>query len=194
MAEPSTRNVAAAKPAVGGGVLYAPAGTVVPTDASTPLDAAFLPLGYISDNGIEPSRDTSVDKVKAWGGDVIAALVSDDSRSFKFTLYEIFHDEVQKFVYGADNVTATAASTTAGSTLAVLDKATKPEDTVLVFEMKFEGKKRRVVVPVADSTVSGEGKYADNELGSYEITVEALKDDSGVRVYDYLANDDKLAA
>lgn len=194
MAEPSTRNVAAAKPAVGGGVLFGPLGTALPTDATSALDAAFTPLGYISDDGVQPSRDTSVDKIKAWGGDVIAALVSDDSRSFKFTLYELYHDAVQKFVYGADNVTATAATTTTGSTLAVLDKATKPDDVVLVFEMKFEGKKRRVVVPVSDPTISDEGAWADNSLGSYEVTVEALKDDSGVRVYDYLANDDLAAA
>lgn len=193
MGQPSTRNVAAAKPAVGGGVLYAPRGTALPADGSTALDVAFKPLGYISEDGIEPTRDTSVDKIKAWGGDVIAALVSDDSRSFKFTLYEIFSGDVQKFVYGEENVTVTDATSSTGSTLTILDKATKPEDCVLVFEMKFEGKKRRVVVAAADSTVSAEGKYADNELGSYEITVEALKDDTGTRVYDYLVNDDKTA-
>lgn len=193
MAEPSTRNVAAAKPAVGGGVLYAPLGTALPSDASTALDAAFVPLGYISDDGVEPDRSTDTEKIKAWGGDVIAALVSDDSRSFKFTVYETYYAAVQKFVYGDDNVTATAAGAGVGSTLTVLDKATKPDDCVLVFEMKFGDKKRRVVVPNADSSVTGEGPWQDNALSSYEITCEALKDDAGVRVYDYMVNDDATA-
>ncbi len=194
MGAPSTKNVAAFKPDVGGGVLYAPAGTALPTDADTALDTAFVPLGYLSEDGIQPNRDTSIDKVKAWGGDVVAALKTDDSRSFVFTLYEVFSGDVEKFVYGADNVTVTAATTSEGTKLAIQDKATKPEDCVLVFEMKYEDKKRRVVIPLADSSVTSEGAYTDGGLGSYEITTEALKDDSGVRVYDYYSNDDLAAA
>lgn len=193
MAAPETKNVAAAKPSAGGGVYYAPLATALPTDASTALAVAYKPLGYISEDGIVPSRDTSVDKVKAWGGDVVAALLTDESRGFAFTLLEVFSEEVNKFVYGAANVTVTVASPTVGTKVAVQDTGYKPDNCVLVFDMKHGLKRRRVVVPVADSSVTGEEAFTDGGLHAYEITVEALKNAAGVRVFDYMENDDKTA-
>jgi hypothetical protein len=46
---------------------------------------------------------------------------------------------------------------------------------------------------VADPVVTGEEPYADGSLSAYTVSVEALKNTSGVRVYDYLENDDKTA-
>ena len=194
MASPSTRNVAAAKPLVGGGVYRAPLGTVLPTDATTALSAEFEALGYVSEAGVVPTRDTSVDKIKAWGGDIVAALLTDESRSFEFTLLEVFSEAVQGFVHGEDNVTATAAGAGTNSTLAIVDKGGKPEQQVLVFDMRHGDKRRRVVVPVADPTVTGEEAWTDGSLSAYAVTVEAIKDDSGARVYEYLENDDATAA
>lgn len=192
MATPSTKNVASAKPAVGGGISYAVSGTALPTTATAALAAAYKPLGYIGEDGLVPTRDTSVDKVRAWGGDVVAALLTDESSSFQFTLLEIFQQEVNNFVYGSANVTFTAAVPgTSPSKLAILDKGGKPAAGVFVFDMFYGGKKMRIVVAVADSVVSGENPYVDTSVGGYEITVEALKDNAGVRVYRYFENDDQ---
>lgn len=190
MGTPNTRNVAAAKPGVSGGVYRATLGTTLPTDATTALAGGFTALGYISDAGITPTRDTSVEKIKAWGGDIVAALLADESRSFEFTLLEQFSKDVQEFVHGAANVTHVAASGPNGSTTVVSDKGGKPDQQVLVFEMRHGSKKRRVVVPVADPVISGEEPWTDNSLSAYTVTVEAIKDTSGVRVYEYLLNDD----
>lgn len=190
MAAPSTTNVGSMKPYAGGGVYHAVAGTALPTNASTALDAAYKALGYVSEDGIKPSRDTSIEKIKAWGGDVVAALLTDDSRSFEFTLLEVFFDEVNKYLYGTANVTVTPPTTSAGTKLAVLDKAYKPNNEILVFDMKYGLKRRRLVIPIADASVTGEEPYTDGGLSAYTLTIEALKDASGVRVYDYLENDD----
>lgn len=189
MTAPEVTNVAGLKPFSGGGVWYAPLATVLPTDATTTLDAAYKALGYISDAGVKPSRDTSIDKKKAWGGDIIAALLTDDSRSFEFTLLELFSDEVSKWIYGSSNVTVTNATTASGTKLSIQDKAFKPDNCRLVLEMKYGTKRRRLVIAVADVSVSGEEPYVDGDLTGYTVTVEALKDASGVRVYDYLVND-----
>lgn len=192
MAAPNTRNVSAAQPKVGGGVYWAPLGTALPTDSSTALAAAYKALGYVSDAGITPSRDTSVDKPKAWGGDTVAALQTDESLSYEWTLIEVFSDEVRKFVHGSANVTLTPPAAGVGGKLAILDKGGKPANCVLVFDMKYGAKTRRVVLPVADNTVSGEAPFSDSDLSAFTLTSEALKDTSGVRVYEYTQNDDGL--
>lgn len=192
---PQTKNVAAVKPSkTTGGISYAPLGSPLPTDASTALDGAFKPLGYIGDDGVQPSRDTSIEKVKAWGGDVIAALLTDDSQSFVFKLREVFAQNVNEFVYGAENVVVTPATSGAGTKTAIQDKAYKPDDCILVIDGFHGGKKMRVVVPAADSVVTAEDPYVDGSVTGYEVTVEALKDASGVRAYRYYENDDRLSA
>lgn len=180
--------------AFGGAVHYAPLGTTLPTDATTALDASFVGLGLVTEDGLQPTRDVSTDKPKDWNGDVIALLKTDDSKSFVFTLVEVFSDAVQKFLYGSDNVSVTAATSSEGTQIAVQDKAVDIDDCVLVFDLKYKDKKRRIVVPVANCVNTAEGQANVSNLSSYEITAEATKDDSGVRVYDYLQNDDVAAA
>ena len=193
MAAPDARNVAAAKPYAGGGIYWAPAGTPLPVDAANALDAAFKPLGYISNDGVQPSRETNIEKKTAWGGDVVAALLADESRSFEFTLWEVFYDEVQKFVHGAENVVVTPATASTGTATAILDKGGKRPNVVLVFDMLHAKKRRRLVVGNADYNVTGELPYVDNDLSGYTVQVEAIKDETGVRVHEYLVQDDKAA-
>lgn len=186
-----TQNVAAFKPdKVTGGISYGPLNAVLPTDATTPLDQAFKALGYISEEGIQPSRDTSIDKLKAWGGDVVAALLTDDSQGFVFKAIEIFSENANKFLFGDSNVTFTAAAGASNTKIAITDKGYKIEDCVLVFDMFHGDKKARVVVPIADCAVTGEDPYVDGALTGFEVTVEALKDVSGTRVYRYYELDD----
>ena len=194
MVAPDARNVAAAKPYAGGGIYWADASAPIPVDAITPLGAAYRPLGYVSDDGIQPSRETNVEKKNAWGGDVVAALLADESRSFEFTLWEVFSDEVQRFVYGADNVVTTPATAEVGTQTAISDRGGKRPNVVLVFDMLHAGKRRRLVVGNADYNITGELPYVDNDLSGYTIQVEAVKDQSGVRVHEYNVQDDRLTA
>lgn len=192
MANPNTKNVAAAKPIAGGGIQSAVAGTALPTTAVIALNAAFKPLGYVSSDGLVPTRDTSVEKVRAWGGDVIAALLTDESTSYAYSLLEMFSQDVNNFVFGTANVTFTAAVPgTSPSKLSIQEKTSKPAQCVQVYDMFHGAKKMRVVVPVADPVISGERALVDGDVGGYEVTVEALKDPSGVRVYRYFENDDQ---
>lgn len=195
MAAPSTKNVGARKPMVGGGVYYVAGSTPLPTDASTELPADILAgaLGYISEDGIQPNRETNVEKIKAWGGDIVAALLEDESAAFEFTLLEVFSENVNKFVYGKDNVNITPATESTGTKVDVLDKGGKPEQGVLVFDMRHGSKRERVVVPVADPVVTGEEPWVDGSLTAYTVEVEAIKDASGTRVYRYLENDDRAS-
>lgn len=184
--------VASGKPALGGGVYHAPAGTALPTTASTALAAAYKALGAVSTEGLKPTRDTNVEKIRDWSGDVVASLLTDTSASFAFTLIDVFAQEVNNFVYDTANVTFTPAATGTPSKLAIVDKGTKPIDRVMVFEMRHGAKKMRIMVPVASPVISGEGAFVADNINSYEVEVEAIKDASGNRVYRYYENDDPL--
>lgn len=189
---PSARNVAAAKPYAGGGVFYAPAGTALPTNGYDPLSEAFIALGYLSNDGIQPQRETNVEKKAAFGGDVVASLLQDESRAFEFTLWEVFRRSVQEWIHGAENVTITPADADHGTQTSVRDVGGKRSNCVLVFELMHGTKRRRLVVGDADYVVTGEAPYTDNELTGYTVTVEAIKV-NGVRVHEYLVQDDRAA-
>lgn len=185
-------NVAAASPLVSGGILAAPKGTALPTDEATALNAAFKAFGYASESGLEPSGDGASRKdIKAWGGDVVASVLESKSiRKFKFTLTEVFNADVAKTVFGAANVTVTAATTTAGTKLAIQDKGDEPAEQAYVFDMFYGGKKMRVVVPNGQLVVTAESPMVDTDLMGYECEITCLPDGAGVRTYRYFANDD----
>lgn len=196
MSNPSTQNVGARKPMVGGGVYYVAGSTPLPTDATAELPEDILAgaLGYISEEGIQPTRETNVEKIKAWGGDIVAALLSDESASFEFTLLETFRKNVAEFVYSKDNVTFTPAAAGAPSKVDIIDKGGKPEQGVFVFDMKHGKKRERVIVPVGDPVITGEEPWTDSGLSAYTVEVEAIKDADGARIYRYMENDDALPA
>lgn len=179
------KRVAAAKPKIGGGLYWAPLGTALPTDASTTLAAEYIPLGPIHEEGITPSRDTSVEKVKEWDGSTLAQLLSDESRSFETLLYGVHDADVLRYLFSDANVEVVAASGETGTTISVKDVGGKPENAVLVMEMQYRGVKMRKVLPDADATITGEEAYQGSALMGFTLSVECLKDDSGVRVYEY---------
>lgn len=185
-------SVAASKPKVGGGMYYAPLGTALPTDESTALPAAYKALGPISEDGVQPSRDTSIEKVKEWDGSTLASLLTDESRSFEVVLYGVHDEDVNEFLFG-DNATVTAATASTGTRISIEDKGGKPDQAVLVFDMRHGAKRHRAIIPVGDVVITGENPWQGSSLKAYTLTVEALKDDNGVRVYEYL-DDGKFTA
>lgn len=93
--------------ALTGAVSYAPVGSTAPTDAETPLDAAFEDVGYISSDGVVETRDRSTSNIVAWqNADVIRSVVTEASLSVQFTMVET-KKEVLELFYGTavDDVT-----------------------------------------------------------------------------------------
>lgn len=186
-------NVIAGSPLVTGGILTAVKGTALPTSETTALNVAFKALGYAGENGLEPSGDaTSLKDIVAWGGDIVASLVENKSITrFKATLIETMNSDVAKYVFGAANVTTTAAvAGTSGTKLAILDKGDDILIQPFVFDMKYQGKKARIVAPLARGNITQELAWTDSDLTGYEVEWTCLPDPSGVRVYRYYANDD----
>ena len=175
-------NVSVGKPKVGGAIFRAPAGTALPTDAKSALNAAFASVGYISDSGVVNSNSPSSDSIKAWGGDTVGNYQTEKPDTFKFTMLESLRDTVLKAVYGDSNVTGTLTSG-----LTVKANSTEQESCAWVIDTILNGGYlKRLVIPSAKVTAVGDITYVDNQPIGYEVTLSAAPDSSGNTHYEYL--------
>lgn len=188
----NTANVAAASPVATGGMLVAPLGTPLPTSATAVLDVAFVPLGYISSDGVQNTGDpASSEDVFAWGGDLVATLETTGSiKRYTNKLIELYNPDVAEFLYGADNVTVVPAAGVDGTTIAIADKGEEIDQCVVVYDIKYKGKRKRIVVPLGQPQVTSEDPLVHTALEGTEVQVTCFKDDSGNRQYIYMVNDD----
>lgn len=172
----NVKNVVAGKPLAAGGVYRAPLGTALPTDETTALDAAFVSAGYIGEDGLTETQDRSTTKVRAWGGDTVKVLQTEFSLTYQFTFIESVKGSVLEAVYGADNVTTTAATSGSGAKHAVVVTADQLPHESYVFEVKDGDARIRIVIPDGQITEVGEIVYSDGDVIGYQVTVEAFRD------------------
>ena len=65
MAYGTATNVSVGKPGASGAIYRAPLGSTAPTDAETALDAAFVMLGYVSEDGLTNTNSPESDTIKS---------------------------------------------------------------------------------------------------------------------------------
>lgn len=175
-------NVSTGKPNISGAVFAAPIGTTLPTDATTALDAAFVCLGYVSEDGLTNNNEMDVSAIKAWGGAIVYRSLTELDDNFALTLIESENVDVLKAVYGDANVTTDANGTTKVEVI-----AEDPQEKVWVFELALRGSKaKRIVIPDGAVTAREAITYNDSDAIGYGITVSAYPDSDGKTHIEYL--------
>jgi hypothetical protein len=177
--------IAAPSPKVTGGVLYAPLGTPMPTDATTPLNAAFVTLGRVSSDGVDKTEDRKTTDFYDWGGNLIAVLQDSFSISLKFKLLQLMNADVQAAAHGAANVSVTAPTTNTGTTISSLINATLLNVGIWVIDAYYELMSMRFVVPYGRPTNVGPVKWVNKELAMYDLTVRPFPDNFNNHAYEY---------
>ena len=174
-------NVSAAKPKTTGAVFAAPLGTALPTDAVTALAAAYLPMGYVSKDGVSNTNSPSSESTTAWGGDVVLDSQTEKPDNFKFTLIEALNVNVLKFVYGDKNVKGDLKS-------GIEVKANRDEavQRVLVVDMILKDAVKRIVIPRAKITEVDDIVYQEGKAVGYGTKLAAYPDASGQTHYEYI--------
>lgn len=185
--------VAVGKPAVTGGALRAPLATTLPTDVATALPAGFIALGYISSDGVVESTATDKNDIVAWGGDTVRTVQTSHAVTYAFTMIETNKESAGSY-YGDANVTATAATATAGNLLEIHVTSTELAHFVWDFEILDGTRKGRICLPDGQVTDRGDVSYVDADAVSYPVTVTAYPDADGVKAYIYWDDGQKTGA
>jgi len=189
----SINNVVVGKPLVTGGIWVAPLGTVLPTDATTALDAAFVSVGYVTDNGVTKSEKRNTGTIAAWGGDTIAATKKGMDVTIKLAMAELLNKVVQGLIYGDANVVATPATTTKGNLLKVTGTSAPTPRKVWVIQVFSDAATVRLVLPIAKVMDVGDTAFKDDAIAAAEATLQAFPDASGAYFYEYSDDGQKTA-
>ena len=180
-------NVYAAEPTATGAALVAPQGTPLPTAIDSTLDAAFIDLGFVGEDGITETSERSTDEKKDMGGKVVKVLQTEYNHSFKFILLESLNANVLKAIYGADNVTVTPANSSHGTQVKVRKTSKKLPHNSWVFDTIDSelGAKYRNVVEDGQIISVGDVVLASSDTIEYEVELKVFESPSGEYVVTY---------
>lgn len=162
---------AATIPADGAAVYAAPLGTALPTSATATLNAAFVDLGWVSEDGVTNSISRETTKHRAWGGEVVKVTQDNYTETVKFTLLES-SAAVLSVVYGDDNVTE------AGDVITVEHSRLQLERQSFVIDFIDGSRAGRIVIREGQVTEVGDIMYVHKDLTRYELTVDVFKPDN----------------
>jgi hypothetical protein len=177
--------VAAPFPKVTGGVLTAPLGTTLPTDATSPLDPAFITLGRVSVEGVDRTEERPNTEVNDWGGDLVAILQDKYGLTIKFKLMQMMNADVQRAAHGAPNVTVTPPTATKGTLIAAkLNRELLPYQSWCI-DAYYLQMNMRLVVPTGRITLVGPLKWVHKELAMFDLTLRPFPDGNNNHAYEY---------
>ena len=166
---------------VGGYAYWAPSGTALPADSSTPLAAAFKLLGYLSEDGLTNTTDTDTTEIKDANGTTVMKVITSYAESYQFALLEVLRAEAAKMRYNSDAVTGTDTSMT------IKHQMPSDEDFVLVFEIAMTGNvKDRLVIGNGTRAEFGDRQVHAGDAQVYDITVSANDMGNGVTAIEYI--------
>lgn len=181
-------NITIGLPKSGGAIYVAPIGTTLPTDASTALPAAFVNLGYISEDGVTLTTAEETDTIKAWGKDTVMVSQTDYTETVTYNLLETVRESALQVTRGNENVVIGAdgaiKSGTTGDPL--------PHIVCVVETIQNNGsanpRYHRIVYGDCQiSDRSGDQTYNNSDPVTYPVTITAFKFDSqaltGKKVY-----------
>ena len=182
MADNLAKNVSFGKPKALGAVFVAPAGTPVPTNATTALNAAFQNMGYVSEDGLVNSIEVDTEQINAWGGDLVLVGQTNFMETFMVNLIET-NVEALKVFYGAANVVQS------GTSITITQNSAQLPNVVVVFELVLTGGRiKRIVIANAQIVDrSGEITYVDGEPIAYPALFQAYPDAAGNSHVEYIA-------
>jgi hypothetical protein len=162
--------------ALTGAVLSAPAGTAGPADPTTAWAAAWVNLGWISEDGVTESYSDDSNEIKAWqGGTTVRTVITGSTATYQFTAIETNKEVLARYHKGS-NVTADV-----GNTFSTIEIASAQADSrAWGFDVIDGTNHIRIVLERAEVTERGDITYNSSDAIGYEMTVTAYPNDTGI--------------
>lgn len=176
-------------PTVGG--LYAGPTTAAVPDAAFTIATSMVHLGFVGAEGVDEKEDRNTKSIYDWGGDTIAKPQENFGLSITFTLMEFLNPEVAKVNYRTANVTATAATTTTGARLAIVQTSDVLDMRSWLLDTYAPGGKRvQKFYPLGRIESKDTLKWARTDVLASRVTVVFFPDATGR--YGYIRTDDGI--
>lgn len=171
MTTPDAQNV---RVAITGGVYRAPLGTALPTGPTGSLNAAFVNLGYIGEDGVTEAHEDSIDNIVAWqNAQVVRAARTESLATLQFMMIESNVNTLETFHPGSVMTEPSPGvyklevkPPTAGAQAWVLD----------VVDGSIH---QRIAVGNGEVTERGEVQYVNGQPIGYPVTITCYPDDDG---------------
>lgn len=175
---------------VSGSVFVAPVGSTAPDDAETALDAAFVDLGAINEDGLSLSPSRSIEKIRAWqAAKAVRTIITEDELSISFSLMQWNEDSIA-LAFGGGTFSAVVGPPTA--TKFVPPAAGTVDERAWVFEWVDGSTTSRIYVPKGMVGEIGEITVAKSGAIELALTVDVLG--STPDDFEYFTNDANVSA
>jgi hypothetical protein len=173
-----------------GHVYVAPKGTALPTDL-TDLDAKYVDLGYVTEDGVSFSFGREVEDLNAWQGDKIRTLSTKEPATTSFSLMQT-NATIMTVAFGGGEVTESGTDPNKVYTFTPPKSGTNTE-RVLVIEFEDGADvKYRYIIPRAQ--IEGNVDFTLTRSGAltYPLTLGIL-DNGDAAKFTIVSNDAHMA-
>lgn len=158
----------------GPGIWMAPVGTPAPTDSTTVLPAAWSTLGYLSEDGVTLSQDTTSADIIPWQGrSPVRSMITARELSMEMTMIE-FNQQNLSVYFGMPVIAGTPSATWA------LDVISTAPTQIYSFciDVADLDVKLRYYIPRGSLSDAGDLIVTDSGAMALPITMKCL-DDNG---------------
>lgn len=165
-----------------GAVAVAPEGTAMPTDARTALTSAWDDSGYVSEDGLSVTITRSTTPIRDWSKAAVRNLLTEFGGAIAVAFLQVDQFAAER-MFGEDNVTVTAATTSTSEVIKIGIGAELPPIEAWCFSMKDGDARIRVCVPRGQMTDVNQIDFkpdAGNVIGG---TLTAYDDGTGKSIY-----------
>ena len=165
----ATYNEDAVRVGVTGTVWVAPKGTALPDDTTTPLNAAFKSVGFISEDALTESLAITTERLRAWQRPVgIRTLTTEVEWTFQFGMLETSPLVLDLYYGGAESTVDTGVATTE-----ILAWPTSTQ-RAMVIQIEDGTVTTRYAIPVVEIGDREEVNHSNTEGTIWGVTVNVM--------------------
>ena len=180
-----------------GAVLVAPVGTTLPTltsltKASVTIDQAFVPAGYISEDGCSLGLDISVEQIREWNRGIVKSALESFDGTVELTFIQT-DEQTMKIIVGDDHVSITAATSTDGKKVMAKFGTHLPDPKSWIIKLKDGDARAMIVIPVGQVTSFDTVEMTATDVIGWHVTITAMDDGNGDSIY-FMTNDGVVSA